>query len=148
MRCYLLHGDRVTVLPAHPASIPDHAVLVESASDLDQRRFPTARLILLWNALPGAEPVRRFKDRSAAIKRFWSALEALPISTSRSDSKQARLLALLRRPDGASMDDLMAATGWQSHSVRGVLSGVLRKKLGLDVSSSRVGAVRVYRIAA
>jgi len=70
------------------------------------------------------------------------------VSTARSNSKQARLIALLQRPQGASVEELMESTGWQQHSVRGALSGVLRKKLGLNVVSVKDGNGRVYRIAA
>lgn len=147
MRCYLIRKSTVTVLSAAPSPIPADAALVQAASDLDQTRFPAARLVELWNALPGAEPIKRFKDRPIAVKRLWAAMEALPITTARTDSKQARLIALLQRPKGASIEELTTATGWQIHSVRGVLSGVLRKKLGLNVTSAKDGNTRVYRIA-
>jgi len=64
-------------------------------------------------------------------------------------SKQAVIINLLKRKDGATIDDLTAATGWQAHSVRGAISGALKKKLGLAVSSQTVdGRGRVYRIEA
>jgi hypothetical protein len=62
-------------------------------------------------------------------------------------SKQARLIAMLTSPAGGTLKQMMTLTGWQAHSVRGVISGVLRKKLCLDVQCSQVGDVRVYRIA-
>jgi Protein of unknown function (DUF3489) len=55
----------------------------------------------------------------------------------RSGSKTAKILALLRRPDGAGLKELLKATGWQPHSVRGFLSGTVAKKMGLKVSSNR-----------
>ena len=65
------------------------------------------------------------------------------------ESKQARLIALLKRKRGASIDDMVAATGWQAHSVRGAISGALKKKLGLSIVSEMVsGRGRVYRIQA
>ena len=148
MRCYLVHKSRVAVLSSAPASVPADAVLVNAVSDLDQNRFPVTRLVELWNGLPGAEAITRFRDRPAALKRLWTAMESLPISSSRTDSKQARLIALLSRSSGADMDELMSATGWQAHSVRGVLSGVIRKKLGLKVISVKDGNTHSYRIAA
>jgi hypothetical protein len=66
----------------------------------------------------------------------------------RADSKQAKIIALLRRPSGASLPELTRATGWQAHSVRGVMSGVLKKKLGLTIESDKdVKGQRRYRLA-
>jgi hypothetical protein len=63
------------------------------------------------------------------------------------DTKQAKVLALLRRPAGATIQQLIDASGWQAHSVRGFLSAVVRKKLKLDLGSEQQGDKRVYRIA-
>jgi Protein of unknown function (DUF3489) len=66
--------------------------------------------------------------------------------TERAESKQARILAVLRAPSGATVDGIMHATGWQQHSVRGFLAGVVRKKLGLNLVSAATGGGRLYRI--
>ena len=62
-------------------------------------------------------------------------------------TKHSRLLALLGQPTGASIEEMMQATNWQQHSVRGFLAGTVRKKLSLDLKSSKSdGEVRRYRI--
>lgn len=68
--------------------------------------------------------------------------------TPRAGTKQAALIAMLRAPDGATIEEITAATGWQAHTVRGAIAGALKKKLGLDVTSEKVeGRGRVYRIS-
>jgi hypothetical protein len=68
--------------------------------------------------------------------------------TLREGTKQAALIAMLRAPDGATIAEIAAATGWQAHSVRGALSGALKKKLGLTVTSENVAnRGRVYHLA-
>lgn len=63
-------------------------------------------------------------------------------------TKIGSMTALLDRPGGASIEDLTKATGWQPHSVRGAISGTLKKKLGLNIVSEKAeGRGRVYRIA-
>jgi hypothetical protein len=66
----------------------------------------------------------------------------------RGNSKLATVIALLRRKEGATIDQMIKATGWQSHSVRGALSGALKKKRGLAITSAKNGDVRSYRIGA
>jgi hypothetical protein len=67
----------------------------------------------------------------------------------RDGSKAAAILDLLKRPDGATLAELMKATGWQTHSVRGFLSGSLRKKLGLTIASSKgADGERTYSVKA
>ena len=71
-----------------------------------------------------------------------------PVRT-RADSKQALVIGLLQRHEGATIAQIMEATGWQQHTVRGTLAGTLKKRLGLTIQSSKeAGGQRVYRIAA
>jgi hypothetical protein len=64
----------------------------------------------------------------------------------RSDTKHARILAMLRMPAGTTIGAIMSATDWQQHSVRGFLAGVVRKKLRLNLVSEPTDKGRVYRI--
>lgn len=65
----------------------------------------------------------------------------------RVDTKQAHVLAMLQGPEGASLDEIATATNWQLHTIRGFVSGALKRKLGLTVTSEKIeGRGRVYRI--
>ena len=109
------------------------------------------RLLALWNALPGVEKRRKVGDRAALIDQLWPAIEALPApepqSNARRPSKQDGVIAMLRRAEGATVDEVASATGWQRHTGRGVFSGTLKKKPGLTLASAKEERGRVYRIA-
>ena len=120
------------------------------------------------------KPVKKFTDRKTAVARIWKAIRALtptpaqqaaPVApkkakaakqatakdaapTAREGSKKAIVLELIRRADGASLKEIMEATAWQAHSVRGFISGSLGKKMGLTVESfKRTDGERAYRTA-
>ena len=79
--------------------------------------------------------------------RAAQTVAAAPAATTRPDTKLAKVIGLLRRSKGASIKEMMTVTGWQAHSVRGVISGALKKKLGLAVFSEKTEAgERRYRI--
>ena len=89
--------------------------------------------------------------RSAARKtaKAISLARSAPASSkpaARPDTKHARIIAMLRSSAGATVAAIMTATGWQEHSVRGFLAGVVRKKLGLNLISELTDKGRVYRI--
>ena len=89
----------------------------------------------------------QFCITSAGLEAIGIAPRVTPVL--RANSKQAQVLAMLRRPEGATLAQICACTGWQQHTVRGTFAGAFKKKLGLDISSTKdQGAERVYRIAA
>ncbi len=82
-----------------------------------------------------------------AIRRHAAETPETKQPTPRAGTKQAMLIALLQAPEGATMEVMIAATGWQAHTVHGTISGALGKKLGRVVSSAKeAGRGRVYRI--
>jgi hypothetical protein len=109
----------------------------------------------------GAPAVGKPAKRRAKAKASTPAkpTKAAPADkpTPRTGTKQAQMIELLRRPEGATVEQIAAATGWQKHTIRGAISGALKKKLGLTVEATRTrevgpnktgakGSTRVYRI--
>ena len=85
-------------------------------------------------------------DVASAEASWQQPAQGKPVRT-RADSKQALVIGLLQRPEGATIAQIMEATGWQQHTVRGTLAGTLKKRLGLVISSNKeAGGQRVYRI--
>ncbi|MBI1753592.1 MAG: DUF3489 domain-containing protein [Acidobacteria bacterium] len=134
---------------------------------------PANRLVEIWNSLPGVAPVNKFTDRKTATTRIWKAIQNLGAgsgaqapdvapkggrsarTTSRRQkaptaphSKKAQVIALLERAGGATLKEIMGVTEWQSHTVRGFVSGTLVKKMALKVASARrEDGERVYSVA-
>ena len=93
------------------------------------------------DAKPASKPAGK---RKKAGTRAASADTAPKL---RDGTKQAALIAMLRRPKGATIGQIAEATGWQRHTIRGAMSGALKKKLGLNVTSEKPdGKDRIYRI--
>lgn len=93
----------------------------------------------------GIEPV--VVKTVAAIREHAAKAPAPKPPSQRAGTKQAQIIALLERPEGATIAEIVAATAWQAHSARGLISGVLKKKLGLAVGSIKEdGRGSVYRI--
>jgi len=111
----------------------------------------------------GATPRNRTEDLDVkAYKEATDGVSAPTVPTTKSSrhsagdpepkradrgSKQSRVIALLQSPTGATIEAMMKATGWQPHSVRGFLAGVVRKRLKLKLGWKKVDGNRVYQIA-
>ena len=90
------------------------------------------------------EPAKETAEAGGAAQRSPSA-EGLGLHVPDAGvTKADAVIAMLRQAQGASVDEIMAATGWQRHSVRGALSGTVKKKLGAAVTSEVVAGVRRY----
>jgi hypothetical protein len=152
MRIYIIGNDGITLCHEPPAAVNEGEIVVASNEELHAARLSGKRLLALWNALPGVEKRRKVGDRQALIDQLWLAIEALPDPDKQSDtkppSKQDAVIAMLQRPEGATIDEIGSAMGWQRHTVRGLFSGTLKKKLGLALASAQEERGRVYRIAA
>jgi Protein of unknown function (DUF3489) len=156
MAVYMIHGDRVTTHAAAPTKAPKGSLIARSEHEIGSSNLISSQLVALWNALPGAAPITKFKDRKTAARRLWAAFQQLaPASNKivpkpdkrRATTKQDQVIAMLRLKSGATIDDLVDATNWQRHTVRGMIAGALKKKLGLHVTSEKAERGRVYRIA-
>ncbi len=122
----------------HKLVITD-AGLATIGADTDDRPEPKP-------ATAKAQPNKRKPRSRRSLPGRQTRTEASPIGI-RPGTKQALLIDLLKCKNGATIDDIVEAIGWQPHSVRGAISGALKKKLGLTVESEVVeGRGRVYRI--
>ena len=92
------------------------------------------------NKLTGPRPSGR------AAKSSQSNTGASKTRKTDPNSKQSRVIAMLQSPAGATIATMVKATGWQQHSVRGFLAGVVRKRLKLKLNSKKIDGTRLYRI--
>ena len=147
MRIYVIGNDGIT-LSREPLATTEGEIVVTSKEELQAAPLSGKRLLALWNALPGVEKRKKVGDRAALIDELWSAIVALPEPEphAKRPSKQDEVIAMLRRPKGATVDEVASAMGWQRHTVRGLFSGTLKKKLGLTLASAQEERGRVYRI--
>jgi hypothetical protein len=152
MRVYIIGNDGITLCREPPAAVNEGDIVVASNEELHAARLSGKRLLAPWNALPDIEKRRKLGDRDALIDQLWSAIEALPDPNQQSDakrpSKQEAVIAMLQRPEGATVDEVASAMSWERHTVRGFFSGTLKKKLGLTLASAQEERGRVYRLAA
>jgi hypothetical protein len=151
MRIYIIGNDGITLCREAPVTVNDGEIAIASQEELHAAPLTGKRLLALWNALPGVEKRKKVGDRKTLIDQLWSAIEALPDPEPQSDakrpSKQNEVIAMLQRPEGATVEEVASATGWQRHTVRGLFSGTLKKKLGLALTSEKEARGRVYRIS-
>lgn len=115
---------------------------VEKSTNPDVLEFP-------GNDQPKSKPKQKTKKRGITLKPDTTkktATESKPSNT-RKNSKQAMVIELLRRPEGATVEQIATLTGWQQHSVRGSISGAIKKRLGMTVLSQKNDqGTRVYNI--
>ena len=144
-------GDEVpTAADTTPTSAEPGSAADAPASATEAHVAPT----------PAKRGRRNGRKAEAAPAASGSEAAAQPTAkpTPRAGTKQAQMIELLKRPQGATVEQIAAATGWQHHTIRGAISGALKKKLGLTVEATRTrevgpnktGAKRsstVYRIA-
>src|ERR1700726_5017979 len=151
MRIYIIGNDGITLSRRAPATVNDGEIAVAATEELRAGPLSAERLLALWNALPSVEKRKKVGNRDALIDQLWSAIEGLPDPEPQPDpkppTKQDVVIAMLRLPEGATVDEVASMTGWQGNTVRGVFSGTLKKKLGLTLASAKEERGRVYRIA-
>lgn len=123
-------------------------IVTDAAYDALGRPRPAAQ-VTAEAATPSGEnavkPSRKTARKAAAPKPDATATN--DASRTRANSKQAQVIAMLRRPEGATIQQICDATEWQAHTVRGTFAGAFKKKLKLTITSEKAeGGVRVYRI--
>ena len=105
----------------------------------------------MGRARPTPAPVAADPELDAAVtaaEAAWAQEKAAAKPRTRENSKQAEVIRMLQRPEGATIHQICTATGWQAHTVRGTFAGAFKKKLGLTITSDKAqGSERVYRIA-
>ena len=111
MRIYIIGNDGITLCGELPAAVNESEIVVASNEQLHTAALSGKRLLALWNALPSVEKRRKVGDRDALINELWSAMEMLPDperpSEAKRTSKQDEVIAMLRRPEGVTVDDII-----------------------------------------
>jgi hypothetical protein len=150
MRVFIIGTDGITLCREPLGAVNEGEIVVESKKELHAAPLTGKRLLSLWNSLSGVEKRRKVGNRDVLIDELWAAIKRLPDpekpSNTKQRSKQDEVIAMLRRPEGVTIDELASVTAWLRHTVRGVLSGILKKKLGLTLASTKEERGRVYRI--
>ncbi len=127
---FAITAEGALAINVEPAECPHLADTGAQAADGGQETAPAA------DTPPKAKKAATGRDTAKGPRQ------------ARTGTKQALVVEMLRRSEGATVDQIMEATGWQRHSVRGAFAGALKKKLGLAVTSEKVeDRGRVYRVA-
>ena len=115
MRIYIIGNDGITLCHEAPSTVNQGEIAVSSKEELHAAPLTGKRLLALWNALPGAEKRRKVGDRDVLVDQLWSAIEALPDPQpdEKRPSKQSQVIRMLERAEGATVDEVVSATGWQ-----------------------------------
>ncbi len=135
--------------------------------------WPISRFVEIWNGFAGTpgfdklKEVKKFANRAKAVERIWAAIQVLepvaavapdpptpfddpapgaPAKAPRAGTKKDTVLRLLQRKDGASNQEIQAATEWQPHTVRGFIAGTLKKAGIVAESFKRENGDRAYRV--
>jgi hypothetical protein len=115
MRIYIIGNDGVTLCREPAATVNTGEVAVTSREELHAAPLSGKRLLALWNALPGVEKQTTVGDRDRLIDQLWTAIEALRDPDQTSDtkraSKQEAVIAMLRRPEGATVEEVASVMG-------------------------------------
>jgi hypothetical protein len=164
MKVFCVTEDNQIQVFTSRREVPSAAEVFQNKKELGALavQWPSSRLVQIWNQLTGVRKITKFTNRNTGVQRLWQALEGEAKvkrqkrrvtakqrgqkKPARRKTKTERMLALLGRPEGVSLEMLMKTTEWQAHSVRGFLSAQVTKRMGLKVNSFRREGQRVYAI--
>jgi hypothetical protein len=175
MKTYAINTDTVAVTVHESAEAAANCgkrtFSTHNDFELTVEEYSLADLVRVWNSLAatqsllGLKQVAKFTDRKTAVRRLWAAIQRLDApdnhepaessslpskvlaSNPEPGSKAAIILDLLRRPEGATSQEIGSVVNWKRHSVRGFISGTLVKRMGLTIETGRRDCGdRVYRV--
>ena len=163
MKAFLIDSENNVIAyasePEARSALAEGSIAFASHADLTLHAtpWPTSRLVAIWNSRPGVVPVNKFTSRKTALLRVWTAIQTLQppppapskpadkAASPREGTKKSAVVALLQRPQGATVQEIMTAIGWQAHSVRGFLS-TLKKRGSAVRSLQRLQGERAYAL--